>query len=852
MTKPPKKTKPSRAARKAARAHARGEGPNAVDGRGTALGAGAKRSRAGGAVTGKQRRSGARPATGANGSAPGRDSDPQMGGAMRIARRANGDLPSRDDVLAFIASAPGRIGKREIAAHFGIRGENRLALKAMLASLGEDGGIVGNRSAMRVRASMPALPTLVITGRTPDGDLIGEPLDWDDDEGGRPKVLVEAAREGSGEAAVGVGDRIVAKVLPLTEPEDGCDYRGSLVRRLAREERRPLGIYRARSEGGGTIEPVDRKELRAWPVFRGDEGKAVNGDLVRFELNRRQRQTNPRALIVEVLGNPNDQRQISLIAVHAHGIPDHFPERVIAESEAVTPPAADTRTDMTGVPFITIDPSDARDHDDAVYAVPDDDDRNPDGFVLYVAIADVAHFVTPGSALDREAATRGNSVYFPDRVVPMLPERISNDMCSLRENERRSVLVARMVFDGAGEKRSQRFERALIRSRAKLSYEEAQAAIDGAPSEKCVPLMGGVLLPLWAAYAKLAAARERRQPLELDLPERRVKLGPDGRVAAIHVPKRLDAHRLIEECMIQANVAAAEALEAKRAPVVYRVHDQPSKEKLKGLKDFLETIDMTLPHAGQLKPAMLNRVLADAKTMPVPELVNEVVLRSQSQAEYNIANIGHFGLNLARYAHFTSPIRRYADLLVHRALIKGLKLGTGGLDDAEVARLPGVCETISRAERRAMAAERETIDRLIAAHLADRVGATFEGRIAGVTRSGLFVKLRDTGADGFVPISTLGEKNGGEYFQHIEGAHALLGTRSNLGWRLGDTVEVKLVEVAPMAGAIRFEMVSDGKPLAIDLHKAVRTQRHVRPGSGRSGGGGRPGTGASRYGGGRR
>jgi len=746
--------------------------------------------------------------------------------AAGLTARGSGDpeLPSRADILAFIAASPGRVGKREIAAHFGIKGEHRLALKALLAELGDGGAITGNRKAMRARASLTALSTLVLTARTADGDLVGEPLDWDDDEGSRPKVLIEAAREAAGEAAIGLGDRIVAKVLPLAATEDGCTYRGSVVRRLPREERRPLGIYRARSEGGGTIEPIDRKELRSWPVFRGDEGKARDGDLVRFELNRRQRQTHPRALVVEVIGNPSDQRQISLIAIHAHGIPDHFPESVITESEAVRPPAPDTRKDLTGLPFVTIDPVDARDHDDAVYACPDTDARNPGGFILHVAIADVAHFVTPGSALDREAAIRGNSVYFPDRVVPMLPERISNDLCSLREGEIRSVLVARMVFDAFGDKRSQSLERGLIRSHAKLSYEEAQAAIDGAPSEKCAGLMGHVLEPLWAAYAKLAAARDRRGPLDLDLPERRVRLDAEGRVASIHVPKRLDAHRLIEECMIQANVAAAELLEQKRAPVVYRVHDQPSKEKLKGLKDFLETLDLHLPNAGQLKPAALNNVLHEAKELPVPELVNEVVLRSQSQAEYNTVNIGHFGLNLARYAHFTSPIRRYADLLVHRSLIKAMKLGSGALDDRDVAKLPGVCETISRAERRAMAAERETIDRLIAAHLADRVGATFEARIAGVTRSGLFVKLNDTGADGFIPVATLGT----EYFQHIEMAHALLGTRSNRGYRLGDKVEVKLLEVVASAGAMRFEMMSEATPLAIDLRKAVRSQRHVR------------------------
>jgi ribonuclease R len=733
-------------------------------------------------------------------------------------------LPSEAEVRAFIAAADGRVGKREIAKAFGIKGSARLALKAMLAAMGETGEVVGNRTGYRGRARMPALPTLLVTARTADGDLVGEPLDWDEDEGPRPRVLLTGAADARGEAtrgdgAVGMGERVVAKVKALAAPDaDGCTHEGAIVRRLPREERRMVGIFQAADAGGGHIAPIDRKELRSWHVGRGDEGEATDGDLVRFDLVRQRRHTDPRAVVAEVLGNPTDQRQVSLIAVHAHGIPDEFPAGVLAESEAVAAPDPATRTDLTRLPFVTIDPVDARDHDDAVHAAPDPDPANRGGFVVHVAIADVSHFIRPFSALDREAALRGNSVYFPDRVVPMLPERISNDLCSLREGEVRSVLVARLVFDAGGEKRGQRIDRAIIRSRAKLAYEQAQAAIEGRVDAKAATVMADTLEPLWAAYRTLAAARDRRAPLDLDLPERRIKLDGEGRVAGVVIPQRLDAHRLIEECMIQANVAAAEVLETKKAAVVYRVHDQPSKEKLAGLRDFLATLDLRVPPAGSLKPAALNRVLAEAKALPVPDLVAEVVLRSQAQAEYHTVNIGHFGLNLARYAHFTSPIRRYADLLVHRALVRALKLGDGGMDEREVARLAGVCETISRAERRAMAAERETIDRLVAAHLADRVGASFPARISGVTRSGLFVKLDGTGADGFVPVSTLGA----EFFQHVEGAHALVGARSGRGYRLGDRVSVKLLEVVPSAGAMRFEMESAPTTLGIDLRKIER------------------------------
>ncbi len=515
--------------------------------------------------------------------------------------------------------------------------------------------------------------------------------------------------------------------------------------------------------------------------------------------------------------------------MHAHGIPDDFPESVIEETKRLEPPAMAGRTDLRDVPLLTIDPVDARDHDDAVYAEPDTDPKNKGGFIVIVAIADVAHYVRPATRLDREAQLRGNSVYFPDRVVPMLPEKISNDLCSLRELEERPCLAVRMIFDAEGEKRSHTFLRAMMRSAAKLSYQEAQAAIDGKPSPKCEPLMERALKPLWAAYDVVARARDKRGPLDLDLPERKIVLDDQGRVARVMTPERLTAHRLIEEFMIQANVAAAETLEAKKTPCVYRVHDAPSKEKLKNLSDFLETLDLKLPPAGQLKPAAFNKVLAQAKTLPVPDLVNEVVLRSQAQAEYAISNIGHFGLNLARYAHFTSPIRRYADLLVHRALVRALGFGIGGLEDNEVPRLADIARSISDAERRAMAAERETVDRLIATHLADRVGATFDGRIAGVTRSGLFVKLKETGADGFVPISTLGR----DFFNHDETSHALIGSRTGVAFRLGDQVTVRLVEAIPTAGALRFEMLSEGKRGQVRPMKGLRVRhvpRHRRPG----------------------
>ncbi len=745
-------------------------------------------------------------------------------------------LPTKDEIIEFLSTSETKAGKRGIARAFGIKGGGKIALKRTLNELTREGRIAGNRKEFRQKGKLAAVASLEVTGRDDNGDLIAHPLVWDSGDGPRPRVLIvtKPRAPGSDDLVIGVGDHVLTRISPHADAaSDGPSYEGDLIKKLPRDTRRLVGVFRKSARGGGTIDPVSRKELKSWPIQTGDEGNAKDGDLVRFELHRKGRFSTPQARVLESLGNPHDERKISLIAIHAHGIPDDFPASVIAETQNLAPLDVKSRVDLRGVPLLTIDPVDARDHDDAVYAELDTDPKNKGGHVVIVAIADVAHYVRSGSKLDREAQLRGNSVYFPDRVVPMLPEKISNDLCSLREGEDRPCLAVRMIYDAQGNKRSHTFMRAMMRSPAKLSYQEAQAAIDGKPTPKCEPLLDRALKPLWAAYGALKAARDRREPLDLDLPERKIILDKDGRIAGVIVPERLDAHRLIEEMMIQANVAAAETLEAKKTPVVYRIHDQPSPEKLKGLKDFLETLDMKVPNAGELKPAAFNRILAKAKTMPVPELVNEVVLRSQAQAEYNPQNIGHFGLNLARYAHFTSPIRRYADLLVHRALIRALKAGDDGLDDAEIPRLAEVCRAISDAERRAMAAERETVDRLIATHLADRIGATFEGRISGVTRSGLFVRLRDTGADGFVPASTLGD----DYFSHVEAVHALVGARTGETYSLGDSVSVRLVEAVASAGALRFEMLSEGKRGAAAAMKGSmkgfrgkRIPRNRRPG----------------------
>jgi ribonuclease R len=718
-----------------------------------------------------------------------------------------GKLPSKQDILDFLATATGEAGKRELARAFGVKGGDRIALKELLRDMTDNGLIAGSRRKLTRPGVLLPVTVLEIVARDADGEFIARPATWDEEHGPAPRVLMAESKRDVGPVA-GIGDRVLARITVLGADAD-YPYQARTIKRLARARGQALGIFRALSGGAGVVDPVDRKQLKEWPVPRGQTDEAENGELVRFELTRSSRMGVQTAHITERLGNPAAQQITSLIAVHAHGIPDAFPEAVLAEAQAANEPDLKRREDLRQLPLLTIDPSDARDHDDAVWAEADPNPANRGGFVVIVAIADVASYVRPGSALDKEARKRGNSVYFPDRVVPMLPERISNDLCSLIDNEPRACLAVRMIFDKDGRKLSHRFLRALMRSAASLTYEQAQSAIDGRLDEVTGPLLETVLRPLWGAYASLARARTERGPLELDLPERKILLDDNGRVRGVASPPRLDAHRLIEEFMIAANVAAAETLEAKRSPLIYRVHDSPSKEKLAALSEFLNTIGIKLPKSGTLKPAQFNRILADTRATPTAELVGEVILRSQAQAEYKAANFGHFGLNLRRYAHFTSPIRRYADLIVHRALVRAIGAGSDGLTDAEMNELDEISSHISDTERRAMAAERETADRLIAAYLADRIGAKFQARVSGLVRTGLFVRLTETGADGFVPASSIGH----EYFFHDEVRQALVGEDTGLAYRLGDLVEVRLVEAIPTAGALRFEMLSEGRSI---------------------------------------
>ena len=748
-------------------------------------------------------------------------------------RSRDGGLPSKDEILAFIArerdgsggKAQAKIRKREIARAFNVKGPAKIALKGMLKDLEADGAIERRRKSLHKPGLLPGVVLADMIARDRDGDLLATPAEWDIGQGPAPQILVMAkARQNRGMPAPAPGDRALMRVelVQCAEPGEPA-YTGRIVKLLPRGKTQVLGIFRAGMRGGGRIVPIDKKNVSRGElsVSPGDEGPARDGDLVAVEVLRTGRLGLPAAKVRERLGALDNERAISLIAIHAHQIPHVFGPEVIAQAEWARPATMAHREDWRAIPLVTIDPVDAKDHDDAVHAERDPDPANPGGFILRVAIADVAAYARPGTALDREAQDRGNSVYFPDRVVPMLPERISNDLCSLRPNEDRPALAARVVIAADGHKLSHGFHRVMMRSAAKLSYAQAQAAIDNGPDEAMGPLHGSVLVPLYEAYSALKIARDKRGPLDLDLLERKITLDDKGAVKSIATPPRLDSHRLIEEFMILANVAAAETLEAKHQAFIYRVHDEPSLEKLYNLAEFLASIGIKVAKGQVLRAAQFNGVLARVKGTDNEHLVNEVVLRTQAQAEYAIENYGHFGLNLRRYAHFTSPIRRYADLIAHRALISALNLGSDGSAAIGNEELAEIAAKISAAERRAMAAERETSERLIAAHLAGQIGAVFQGRISGATSAGLFVKLDETGADGFIPAAMLGD----DYFRHDPARHALIGSRTGEMHRLGDIVTVRLVEAAPLAGALRFELVSETAP---PRHGQARPKPSVR------------------------
>ncbi|MEI8396427.1 MAG: ribonuclease R [Rhodospirillaceae bacterium] len=736
-------------------------------------------------------------------------------------------FPTKEAVLEFIRESPGPVGKREIARAFQLTTDQRVALKLLLKEL-ETGGALERGRGRRLASAvdLPEVAVLDIVGITGDGEVLARPVNRTEADGvPLPEIFMQP--EGRGHPSLAVGERVLARLRRLDDAqyEGRAVYEGRTIRRLeGGGPARMLGVYRV-GRDGGRITSTDRRVKAELTVAPLHAAGAEPGELVMAEVLSGSRLGLRQARVVERLGRSDEPKTVSLIAIHSAGLPTIFPAACLEEIERAPVPTLAGRTDLRTVPLVTIDGADARDFDDAVAAEPDSDPANPGGWRLTIAIADVAWYVRPGGALDRSAFDRGNSAYFPDRVVPMLPEALSNELCSLKPEQDRPCLAVRLIIDRDGNARRHHFERGLMRSRARLTYEQVQAAQDGVADDMAAPLLEPVLAPLYRAFHALEAARKRRGTLDLDLPERLIRLNAaTGKVEAILERPHYDSHRLIEEFMIAANVAAAETLEQHDSPLLYRVHDRPSLDKLEALRQFLESIGLKLARDQGTRPVHFNQILKLASDLPDKVAINEMILRSQSQAEYSPDNIGHFGLALPRYAHFTSPIRRYADLIVHRALIRAVGLGADGLEDGALARLTQIGGHISRTERRAAAAERDANDRYIASFLADRVGATFCGRISGVTRFGLFVCLEESGADGLIPISTLPA----DYYEHIERAHSLVGRRTGRTFRQGAPVRVRLVESDPLTASTLFALAETDE--GRDHGKRATSSRKSSPG----------------------
>jgi ribonuclease R len=744
-------------------------------------------------------------------------------------------IPSKSEILTWISENPTKAAKRDIAKAFGIKGAARIDLKRLLKELETDGKLTKRRSSYRDAEDLPPVAVLEVLAPDADGDLFARPLEWTG-EGAEPVILMILR---DSDPALGQGDRILGR-LTVDKTEEHS-HTARMIRRIGTNPLRVLGVFRVGSEGGRVL-PLDKGSDKQWTVAADATGGAKDGELVEAEqAGPKGRMGLPKARIIARLGDPTAPRAVSLIAIHQHGIPDHFPDEVVAEADAAKPAGLKGRRDLRDLPLITIDPWDARDRDDACYVEPDTDPKNAGGFIIWVAIADVAHYVTPGSELDREARKRGNSTYFPDRVVPMLPDRLSGDLCSLHEGVERACLAVAMRIDTKGNKIDHAFHRGLMKSVASLNYEEVQDGVDGRPNDKVAPLMDDIITPLYAAYDALTKARAQRQPLELDLPERKIILDDAGKVSSVQFKDRLDAHRLIEEFMVLANVAAAETLIAKKSPQLFRVHEEPSPEKLDALREVANASGLVLAKGQVLKTAHLNKLLTAAAGTENAELMNMATLRSMTQAYYGPENFGHFGLALRAYSHFTSPIRRYSDLIVHRSLIAAHGWGDDGLSAWDVEHLAETGQLISDTERRSMTAERDTTDRYLAAFLSDRIGAEMTGRISGIAKFGVFVKLDETGADGMIPIRTLGR----EYFHYDAESQTLMGSDTGIIIGLGQRVTVKLAEATPVTGGLIVELIklddrnvprgpsqARGKPprrkMGSAKKKAAKTARKVK------------------------
>ncbi len=721
-------------------------------------------------------------------------------------------LPTKQDLLLWLKDNPNKVSKREIAKAFSITGSYKIGLKKLILDLENERKAPSKSNSESFISVIPSTVICIVKGPDKDGDIFLDLLDWSEGEE-IPKIFYF---ERSGSIPVSVGDRILCE-LTKVEGKD-YHYEAKLIRRISKTNNssKIIGVFRV-SSSGGTLEALSKRLNTIWTISRNAVNGSVDGDIVEAE------QTSPKsrfgmskARVISILGKTDDSKAISLIAIHEHSIVNEFSKEALSEAVNSAPVTLVDRDDLRHIPFVTIDPADARDHDDACYVELDLDVENKGGFIVWIAIADVAHYVQPNSLLDGEARNRGNSTYFPDRVVPMLPENLSADLCSLHEGEDRPCLALKMILDSGGKKTSQQFFRGLMRSRGSLVYREVQEAIDGNPSKKIQPILESILKPLYKCYEVLQNTTKERGPLILDLPERKILLDDSGKVASIEFLDRLDAHKVVEELMILANVAAAEELFNNKSYFLYRIHEEPEKEKVNTLREIVKSCGLSFSKGQVLKTHHLNSLLCNAKETEYSELVSMSILRSMPQAYYGAQPIGHFGLALRRYTHFTSPIRRYADLVTHRAIIETINRGQNPLYEFDPVELEAIGESISICERKSMLAERDTVDRYLAAFFSDRLGLEVLGTISGVARFGIFVKIDESGADGLVPVSTIGN----EYFRYNREKQVLVAERTGLVLGLGKRVLVRLVETNALTGGLTLQLISvDGEKLSVGRSK---------------------------------
>ena len=730
----------------------------------------------------------------------------------REAKRYDHPIPSRELILQVLEERGRPLRFEELAAELGVEDENELeALGRRLRAMERDGQVVRNRKGAYLLVSGGELVAGHVIAH-PDGFGFVQP-----DEGGEDVFL--SPRE---MRTVMHGDRVLVRVV-------GVDRRGrregSVVEVLERRNHEVVGRFYL--EGGIGFVVPDNKRLTQDVLIPPEhrDGAEPGQMVVAAILAHPTPRTPPIGRIVEVLGAHMQPGMEIDVAIRAHGLPHQWPEAVREEAaripEEVPESAKKGRVDLRKLPLVTIDGEDARDFDDAVYCEPLEDDR---GWKLIVAIADVSAYVEVDSALDQEARNRGTSVYFPERVVPMLPEVLSNGLCSLNPKVDRLCMVCEMQVEPSGRVKGYRFYEGVMRSAARLTYTEVAAMI--VQGDKGLRKRYRKLVPhledLFALYRALRRQRERRGAIDFETVETKIEFGPERKIERIVPVERNDAHKLIEECMIAANVCAAKFLRRHRMPTLYRVHDRPDAERIEDLRTFLAEFGLKLEGGDAPKPKHFAKLLKQIEGRPEAHLIQTVMLRTLPQAVYSPERRPHFGLALEIYAHFTSPIRRYPDLLVHRGIRHRLHGGKPSEFHYTPSEMQVLGEHCSMTERRADEATRDAILWLKCEYMMDKVGEVFDGIISGVTSFGLFVELRDIYVDGLVHVTTLPE----DYYHFDPIGHRLKGERSGQVFRLGDPVRVQVARVD--LDERKIDLVLAEPPKAREAEKAPKKKKRSR------------------------